>query len=400
MFLAGVVGGLGNFLFQIFMNRGLQPGDFATFYSLLGLFMIVSVPGTTIQTVVAKQVSQYRAKGDSKRIAAIFLQSLGRVALLGGLLLFIFMASSRYLTKFLNINSEGPIIITGIALGVAFLTPVAFGTLQGLQKFVPWAVNGIASVSARLIVGILLVHFGFRVVGAMGSSIIAAAVSLGLALFSLKFLFGRGDLQGKIDFLEMYRYSLPVLGAIFFLSLLQFADIVLVKHFFSESLAADYSTASILGRTIIYLPGAVSAVMFPKASEEKALGNDSIHLLRKSLAYSFLLCLGASLFFFLFPELIINIFRPAYSATVPPLLKVFGFALIPLALITVLVYYNLAVHRMKFIYGLAGGVVLHILLLSKFHATLLQVILILGISGTFIFVLISATGRRGESKKC
>jgi len=398
MFIAGIIGGLGNFLFQIFMNRGLNPEDFAAFSSLLALFVIVSVPGATIQTVIAKQVSQYRAKGDYGKIAALFLRSLGRVALLGALLLIIFMAASRFLTGFLNIGSQGPIIITGIALGTAFLAPVAFGTLQGLQKFVPWAVNQIASVSTRLIAGIILVFFGFRVAGSMGSSIIAAAVSLGLALFSLKFLFGQDDPQEEIDFIKMYRYSLPVLGAIFFLSLLQFVDIVLVKHFFSSSLAADYSTASVLGRTVIYLPTAVSVVMFPKASEEKARGRNPFSLLRKSLIYSFLLCLGVALFFFLFPKLIINIFRPAYSVAVPPLLKVFGFALIPLALITIVVFYNLAVHQMKFIYGLAGGVVLHVFLLSRFHATLLQVILILGLSGTFILILISLLSRWGESK--
>jgi len=139
--------------------------------------------------------------------------------------------------------------------------------------------------------------------------------------------------------------------------------------------------------------------MFPKVSEEKTRGGDSLPLLKQSLIYSLLLCLGAALFFFFFPKLIINIFRPAYSAAVPPLLKGFGFALIPLALTTILVYYNLAVHRMKFIYGLGGGVFLHIVLLSKFHATLLQVILVLGISGTFIFLLISAFGWSGESKE-
>ncbi|NOX97927.1 MAG: hypothetical protein GXO98_07725 [Nitrospirae bacterium] len=399
MFFAGIVGGLGNFLFQIFMNRGLQPGDFAAFSSLLALFVIISVPGVTIQTVIAKQVSHYRANGDQKKIASLFLQSLGKVSLLGGVLLIIFMVASRFLTRFLKIDSQGPIIITGIALGMAFLAPVAFGTLQGLQKFVPWAVNGIASVSARLIAGIILVFFGFRVAGAMGSSIIAAVVSLGLALFSLKFLFGQDAPREKIDFMEMYRYSLPVLGALFFLALLQFVDIVLVKHFFSKTLAADYSTASVLGRTIVYLPAAVSAVMFPKVSEEKTRGGDSFPLLKQSLIYSLLLCFGAALFFFLFPKLIINIFRPAYAATVPPLLKVFGFALIPLALTTILVYYNLAVHRMKFIYGLGGGVMLHIILLSRFHATLPQVILVLGISGTFIFILVSAFGWSRKSKE-
>lgn len=284
----------------------------------------------------------------------------------------------------------------------AFLCPVAFGTLQGLQKFTAWAINGILSISVRLISGILLVFLGLRVTGAMGSSIFAAAVAFGLALIPLKFLFSQGNPQrnpeSRIDLVQMYKYSFPVLISVFFLSILSFVDILLVKHFFSKSLAADYSTASILGRTIIYLPGVMSMVMFPKVSEAMAKGEKTNLLLRKSIIYSLFLCLVASLVLFSFPGFIVGIFRPAYSVTVPPLLKAFGFALIPLAMVSILVYYNLALHRMRFIYVLVAGSLFHIILLSIFRASLLQVIFILGLSGTFILALIAATTlRAGKS---
>jgi len=64
MMVATVVMGIFNFLYQILMNRGLGAEDFADFYALLGLFVILSVPGMTIQTVVTKRISQLRAKND------------------------------------------------------------------------------------------------------------------------------------------------------------------------------------------------------------------------------------------------------------------------------------------------------------------------------------------------
>ena len=63
-------------------------------------------------------------------------------------------------------------------------------------------------------------------------------------------------------------------------------------------------------------------------------------------------------------------------------------------------YYNLALHRMRFIYSLVAGSLFHIILLSIFRDTLPQVILVLGMSGTFILALIAATTlKAGESMR-
>ncbi len=387
--VATVVTGLLNFLYQILMNRGLRGEDFADFYALLALFVILSVPGMTIQTVVAKRISQLRAKDDYAGIAGIFSGSLRRILALGVISLFLFILVSGYLRDFLDISSKLPVIVTGIALFSVLLVPVGYGTLQGLQKFTSLGTNLILSTLARVGSGVLLVSLGFRVSGAMGSSVIFAILAFGLALISLKPLFRESPTGEKIDFLRMYKYSFPVLLAFFLLSLLSFVDILLVKHFFKQG-AADYSTASVIGRAIIYFPLAVSMVMFPKVAEAEAKGENPSRILGRSLIYSTLLSLGVSLIFFSFPELIIRVFRREYLNTVPPLLKGFGFALIPFGLITIIIYYNLAIHRMKFLYALTGGTILHIILLSLFHATLLQVILVMGLSGTLILGMIFA----------
>ena len=396
MMVAAVVTGFFNFLYQILMNRGLRKEDFADFYVLLGVFVILSVPSMTIQTVIAKRISQLRAKDDYAGMTRIFSGSLRRILILGTISLVLFVLVSSYLRDFLDIGSKLPVIVMGVALLFALLVPVGYGALQGLQKFTSLGLNLILSTLVRVGSGVLLVSLGFKVSGAIGSSIIFAIFAFGLALISLQPLFRQSPAGEKIDFLQMYRYSFPVLLAFFLLTLLSFVDMLLVNHFLKEG-AADYSTASVLGRAIIYIPMAISMVMFPKVAEAEAKGENPSRLLGKSLLYSILLCLVASLFFFSFPKLIIRIFRPEYLSTAPPLLKGFGFALMPFGLIGILVYYNLAIHRMKFLYALTGGTILHIILLSLFHATLLQVILVLGLSGTIILgMMLAVTISKGQ----
>jgi len=389
MMVATVVMGIFNFLYQILMNRGLGAEDFADFYALLGLFVILSVPGMTIQTVVTKRISQLRAKDDYAGMARVFSGSLKRIFALGVLSFSLFVLVSGYLRDFLDIGSRLPVIITGVALLSSLFVPVGYGALQGLQKFTSLGINLILSTLGRVGSGVFLVFLGFRVSGAIGSSIIFSILAFGAAMVSLRFLFRKSSAGGKIDFLQMYKYSFPVFLAIFLLSLLSFVDILLVKHFFKEG-AAVYSTASVLSRAIIYFSLAISMVMFPKVSEMEAKGENPSWLLGKSLLYYTILCLVASLIFFSFPEFIIRIFRREYLDTAPQLLKGFGFALTPIGLIGILVYYNLAVHRMKFLYVLLGGTALHIVLLSIFHATLLQVVLVLGLSGTLILGILLA----------
>ena len=104
----------------------------------------------------------------------------------------------------------------------------------------------------------------------------------------------------------------------------------------------------------------------------------------------------------LFPKFILVVLvkkkdlTPLAFSTIIPLLRLFGIAMGPFALTNILIYYNLARHRVKFLYFLIGGTFLQIVLLSVFHASLLQVVFILGLSGfvilAFLFLLTYKTG--------
>ena len=127
--------------------------------------------------------------------------------------------------------------------------------------------------------------------------------------------------------------------------------------------------------------------MFPKVSTLAAQNKPTLHLLKKTLYLSFVLCSLAAIIIFVISRFIISLLLDkVYLEIVPGLLRMFVFALIPYALITILVYYNIAMHRVKIVGVLLLQAVFYIILLALFHSSLKQVIFILGFSGTIIFI--------------
>ena len=71
VFLTFMVVNVCNYLFHISMSRSLGPVDYGILASLFSLFMIISVPAESLQMVMAKYVSSFKA-----------YQKLGKTSLL------------------------------------------------------------------------------------------------------------------------------------------------------------------------------------------------------------------------------------------------------------------------------------------------------------------------------
>ena len=59
MFISIAIANVFAYLFHIFIARSLGPASYGEFGSLLAIFMILSVPVATIQTVITKFFAGY-----------------------------------------------------------------------------------------------------------------------------------------------------------------------------------------------------------------------------------------------------------------------------------------------------------------------------------------------------
>jgi O-antigen/teichoic acid export membrane protein len=390
LLIATIVSGIANYFFHFYMIRALGPEDYGILFSLLAILVIVGVPAGSIQTVITKYISGFKAKNQYGKIASLFFRSLKKLFLYGSLGLLIFVLASGHISAFLKIPSRIPVIIVGFILLVSFVGPVSMGALQGLQRFTFLGLNTILGSLLRIVFGIFLVWLGFRVNGALAASFLAGLITFFIAFLPLHFLFKKEQIDSEIETGEIYKFFLPTTLALASFAFLTYIDVPLVKHFFSPLKAGYYSTAAIVGKAFLFPPMALAMAMFPKVSELHTQNESSRLLLKKTLILSTLLLLFGILICLFLPKFILIVLMkkedltPLAFSTILPLLRVFGIVMSPFALINILIFYNLARHKTRFLYFLLSGTLLQVILLTIFHTSLPQVILILGFSGFLI----------------
>lgn len=266
---------------------------------------------------------------------------------------------------------------------LALLAIVMNGVLRGLQKFYWIGVSNIITSFSKLVFGILLVTLGFGVGGALNSLNIAFVFAILIPLIPTWFIFKYK--KGSINHIDLFKYSVPVLLAAISLILITNFDLILVKHYFSSLEAGFYTAASMLAKIIWFISIALVTVMFPKIADLHAKKKDSSILLKNSLLYTFLISFSVVLVYFVAPTFVSKLlYGPEYE--ISNLIGLFALALGFFALNNVLVYYNLAVKRTRFVIFLMLVLLLEIVSIVLFHNTLIEVVKVVLISN---FVLLA-----------
>jgi O-antigen/teichoic acid export membrane protein len=387
LFGFSMVGNLANYFFQFFMSRHLSPSDYGTLNALLSLLVVVSIPGAAITMVVANYVSRYKAMEEYGKISSFFSGSLKRVTFLGLVLFLVFALFSKVISDFLRIPSIGLVLIVSLIFMTSLCLTVNLGMLQGLQKFSAFGITGSLSGILRLAFGILLIYVGLSVAGALWAGAMANLIIIVMTFFLLRYLFEYGqDHPVENRSQEVLYYGFPVAISLFCYTALTNLDVVLVKHYFDGPIAGQYAAASILAKIILYLPGAIVMALFPKISEMHVLDRDSKGLLMKALGLTAILSGFTVGLYLLYPPVVVLLFGQKFNEAIP-LIGLFGLAMFPFALISIMINFYLAKRDTGFIYLLAGGTILQIVLITFFHRSLQQILVIMLSNGTGLLLL-------------
>ena len=382
MLIATLIAGVCNYVYQIYMGVALGPEDYGVFGALFAIFYIISILGGTIQTSMTRFVSKLKAEDDYGNIGFLLSGMTKRMAILGVLAFFIFVLASQHIAEFLKIETK-PVIIVGATLLFSLLLPVGRGALQGLQRFVLLGMNGVLNASLKLLFGIILVSVGFGVSGALGAVVIATVFALVAALVPVRSLFKQKS--SEFDFFGLYKYTFPAMVAMFCFTVPANFDVIIVKHFFAAHDAGLYTATSVLGKILIFLPMAISMVMFPKVSEMHTQNKGTFGLLNRCLIYTGMLSGVAAIGCFSFPSSVARIVFGSEYIGAAPLIRLYGVAMFFFSLTVVVMFYNLAVHSLGYVYIFAFFTFLLIGLLSLFHSSLMEMITILVVIEVMLF---------------
>ena len=389
LFVSTLILNIFAYIFHILVGRVLGPNDYGIFGSLFALIYIVVIPLFTIQTGIAKFVSEFKVKKEPGKIAYLFSRSLKKMFIYGLIFTTIFLVLSPLIGRFLKIDNIAIIIILAPFFFFALLLHVEKGVLQGLQDFKMLGFNMMSEGLLKLLFGALFLFLGFRVGGAMFAFVLSYAIPFFIFLYLMKELLKTK--QESFDTKKVYSFSIPVLLILISLTAFYTLDVLLVKHLFDSVSAGHYAALALLGKVILFGSVSIPMVMFPKVSESHARKENHKHLLYRSSLFVLAFGSAVTLFYFLFPEFAIRLLFGEQYLDIANLLGLYGIIMTIFSLIYVISFYKMSIDNTNFLYLLVLFNIMEIILIYVFHDSLLKVIQILLALMAVLFLFLAPT---------
>jgi len=361
-----------NYIFNMIVGRSLGPDEYGVFVALVSLLSIISVFAGAILTTSAKYSSTFKAENKPEKIGFLldYLNSNGFI--IGILIALVIIIFSKNISDYFNISTRTPLILLSLYFIFTFSLSANRGVLQGIQNFISLSVNSAIEPFSKIIVGIILIWFGFRINGVMLSVSLAVAIAY---LFSIKplnsyFKSKKEEINRKL----LWRYSSVTLIALAFLTLLTFLDTILVKHYFNSYDAGTYGALSTICKIILYGATPIISAMFPMISNLQAKDQKHYYLLFQTMFIVTIVSFIVYGFFRLFPDFTINILFGSQYTNMSPYLGQLGLAFLLLSLNYVFVNYYLSVRKYQFIYILIFATILLVALVHINHNSIEAII--------------------------
>ncbi len=330
-------GGLG-YVFQVLMGRLLCDSDFAVFSSLNSLTMIVGSPLAALMMLIARRVASLNAADTAAGLPKLYhfwqTRVLGAFLVLGCILAW----TIPQVQAFVKTSDGIAIWLFWSVLTINALVLVNAAFLQGFQRFA-W-LGGLSVVIVVLKIGIACGLIGAANWGLHG--VLAGMLSAGFIIWIAGLIHLQQTFPPQQDQCEPEAYGFPLhevvscLSATVGFAVLSQADVPVANRVFPSEIAASYAAAAVLGKAVLYLPGGIALALFPMVAANEHCTQSRVSLLRQALTTTFLACCAAATFYSFFGNFLIQL---AYGNRYPQaggILAMYGWAMVPLALVLVL----------------------------------------------------------------
>ena len=387
-----------NYVFNFVLSRRLGVEHYATLAALVGIIMILSIPGTAINLIAVKYGAEYHALGDVPRLRRLSTKMFGLTGIVAGACFIIGILLQSRIAAFLKIENDFALtaMLAVVALGV--VAPSARGVLQGCQDFRRLSVSTAVEALLKLVLAVALVALGYGVRGAMSGWLLGTAIALAYAIFAVRIHFGE---RGAVVRLSLETRTLintigGVTAVTAILTLMSFMDVVLVKHYFSAHDAGIYSAANLTGKIVLFVVGFLPTVLLPKVIATAKRGEAPLGLLGQAVLSCTLILALILIAFSVRPAFIVSIVAGKAFVDAAPYVLQYDVAMGLLALLSIIVNFRIALHRFDFIVPLALVLGAEIVAIALHHATLTDVIHVL-IVGNAVAIAASCLGLRHQA---
>jgi O-antigen/teichoic acid export membrane protein len=378
-------------LFHLLAARYLGP----TQYSVLGtfasiLFMVILVSGS-MYLIITRFITYHHTRYQYEQINYLVNTALKYFFAAGFLVFLIIFISASQIAAFFNIDSIGPVVMMGFAVWLQLLVPVYEGAFKGLENLHSMGRMRVIESGSRWVIALIFAYIlqggtepstkTTMLVFAMGLGTFVALTYTYVAIRDLQRLHSvRPNMQ------EIWDYAKPAVLMTATIALLLNADVILVKHFFPPEQAGVYAASSLLAKIPFYISWVFSSVIFPRVTKLYVDGRPSGHLLRISLKWMAVIMVISTFINIFFAN---KIFRLVFGQqyTVGGYIGLYAFAMGLLAIVNILVVYQLALKRFTLAKIIPWFFLLETALFIIFHDTIFQIVTVT----VFVTALLVAT---------
>jgi O-antigen/teichoic acid export membrane protein len=268
--VAGLVANGLNLVVTIVLARVLPARDhnaaYGAFAQMVGLFIVVSLPGSAIAIAVVRRSSWWLARGGHAELEA-WRRATSR-HMLRALAVFTVVAAvtSPFVARALGGRSWLAVLVTSVAAGCWVAIAVERAFLQSCRRYQPLAYNFLLEGGART-VAVLVGAAVAGVTGAVTGILVAELVTWAHAALVARAAVPdpQRHAPGEPPRGELGIDLVASIAAFSMLALLQYVDVFLVGRL-NASGSGRYAAIAVVAKTLVYVAIVLSYYLLPEAS--------------------------------------------------------------------------------------------------------------------------------------
>ena len=368
------------------MGRLLPPGSFAVFSSLMAAFTFLGAPMAAISLLIVRKVSGIKANNETTKLRPLFFYLNKNLLSFSLISILILILLKSYIMEYFRLSSLLSFVLFSLILSLSIFNVICMAFFQGLQYFFKLGIIfGLLSITLKICLSFSFITFGLDVNGALLGVIFSMAIALSVGLMILLRGMPKQNVKSRFRFqISQLRQILPVLAATIAAAMMTQLDMILVNWYFSSSEAGDYAAASLLGKAVLYLPGALIVVLYPIVSELHASEVKSFMILRQAVLATLISCGGIGLIYYTFADEIITFLYGNKYSGAGQILRWYGFAILPMTLVIIAEQYLIAKGRILFAWLFFVIAPFQILAINVWHTELWMILVIMGGFGSVL----------------
>jgi O-antigen/teichoic acid export membrane protein len=305
--VAAALVGVASLLTTIFVAHVLTTREYGTLVVLLGLFLVLSMPGSALLVGVVRRISSWEARGMGERVHP-WVRRVHRV----GELVVVALAVVMWLVRVpvahaLSLPSPSGVMEILTAGGVWVLVSIDRGLLQVRQDYVHLSVNLVIEASARTVLTVALAA-ELGVEGAALGLLMAELLTAGHARYTSRRALARPSTvtTGSVDSSaigplagieapggvvalavhsrrDLVADVLTALGSLALLALLQNTDVILLGSRAPHN-AGAYAAISVPSKALVFGALVLANYLLPEATIRHQQGAHALRQLGYTLA--------------------------------------------------------------------------------------------------------------------